>query len=348
MIWNNVEIHNCDELVSITGHDGLLVQRVPESLRKQINPGAQERVRNPDCVEIRFVTSGDSVSVTLSAEGAPTKVLPFWGDFPAADSIEIGAEAQAIELVYPERLSSLPRSQQGTSRFDRTVWRLQFTGRGSNLYVHSIAGESLRPPPAELSPGKTLLTYGTSITHGSAATLAHLCYAYQTARRLGMDLINVGVGGSCHAENAFADYIADRADWDVCLLALSVNMIGAGFTADEFRSRVRYMIERIAGARVAESSRARSVFCITVYPHIRDLVPGFTMEGDMASTEDFREILAEEAANFDGNNVFLIPGPDVLHDPAGLTADLVHPSDYGMTMMSIELDKRIREALSSR
>ena len=32
---------------------------------------------------------------------------------------------------------------------------------------------------------------------------------------LGYDLLNLGFGGSCHAETAMADHIAGRDDWDL-------------------------------------------------------------------------------------------------------------------------------------
>ncbi len=332
MVHDRMDFHNCAELLTVARHDGLLLQRVPEEVRSALNPNAQERVRNPDCVEIRFVTSGDRIAITLSAVGGPVRMLPMWGDFPAADPISIGPEPTTFELAYPERLSQLPKTARGSSRFDPSVWRLQFTGRGGNLYYHTIDGDGLAPPPAEFGPSRTLLAYGTSITHGAAATLAHLSYAYQTARLLGADLINLGVGGACHAEAAFADHIADRGDWHVGVLALSVNMIGAGFGLDEFRDRTGYMIERVAGA-----DRARRIFCVTIYPHFRDLIPGARMEPDRATTDEFRAILEENAAARGGPNTVLLKGPEILADPAGLTADLVHPSDYGMTMMARNL-----------
>ena len=53
MIYGNVELHNVAELVDL---DGLLrIQRLPESLRLKLNPGAQQRAMRPINTEIRFV-----------------------------------------------------------------------------------------------------------------------------------------------------------------------------------------------------------------------------------------------------------------------------------------------------
>ena len=55
MIYNNVELHNIEEVRSIQGYDGVRLQRVPEDVRLALNEGAQLRMLQPDSAEIRFV-----------------------------------------------------------------------------------------------------------------------------------------------------------------------------------------------------------------------------------------------------------------------------------------------------
>ncbi len=340
LIYGNIEFHNCFDLLPSSTGSGLLIQRIPENVRGALNPRAKERVRNPDQVELRFETTSDRIAVTLSNEGDPAWMLPFWGDLPALEAIPIEGEPKRIEISKPERFMHHPEGRLGSERFDSSVWRLQFTGRHSNLYFHSMEGDDLKPPAPEHCPNQLMLAYGTSITHGNAATLSHLSYAYQTARALGIDLINIGMGGSCYCENEVADFIA-AMDWDIGVFALSVNMIGGGFTIDEFKNRTRYLFDRAAG-----NHPNRKVFCITIYPHFRDLSPSAAMENDQASFEEFREALREVAQVYGGDNLVLLEGPDILDDPAGLTADLVHPSDLGMTMMARNLTRKIEASLA--
>ncbi len=109
---------------------------------------------------------------------------------------------------------------------------------------------------------------------------------------------------------------------------------------DATQDEIDHVVERVAGL-----NPQRKVFCVTIYPHVRDLVPGFTLPGDKTQSEDFRRVLTEAVATYNGDNAILIPGPEILDDPAGLTADLVHPSDFGMTLMARNLAKKIARVI---
>jgi hypothetical protein len=185
--------------------------------------------------EIRFVTTGDRVTVKLSSD-AGTELIPFFGPLQGRERIRIPVEPTELEIVRPERLASIDQSTREQFHFSPDVWRL--TLRGEGVRFHGIEGEGLRPPTSNELPSLRYLSYGTSITHGAAATASHLTYVAQTAWRLRADLINLGVGGSAWCEPQLADYIAERDDYDIATLALSVNMIGGGFKDEEFRERV--------------------------------------------------------------------------------------------------------------
>ena len=179
------------------------------------------------------------------------------------------------------------------------------------------------------------MAYGTSITHGFDCEGPHLSYVAQTAWHIGADLINLGVGGACHCEKAFADYIAARSDWDVATLALSVNM--QGFDMAEFRRRVGYMVNAVAGA-----DTTRPVGCITLFTYWRDLAsdePGAKFGG---TPEEFRQALRDVVATCPHPNVHLIEGREVLTNIGGLTADLIHPSDNAMIEMGRNLSQRLK------
>lgn len=336
MIFQNVELHNIDEVREVDGHGGVRMQRVPESVRVALNPKAQMQMLRPACAEVRMVSEGP-VRVTLSSEGG-TEVIVAHGAFLTGQRVSIGTEPQTIEIAPHERLTQLPAECGGGAMFSPRVFRILL--RGASTYFHGAEGEGVRPPAAEELPKRRYLAYGTSITHGAAATGPHLTYVGQTARRLGADLINLGVGGACHAEPALADYMAARTDWDFASLALSVNMIGAGFTPDEFYERVSYMVNTVAGA-----DTSRPVACITIYPHIRDFVPSAGGPNCKAAPDVFRQKLRDAVAACPHENAHLIEGPDILTDVTGLTPDLVHPNDHGMILMGENLAYRLEALL---
>lgn len=336
MIYENVELHNVAEIYPVNG--GMRLQRVPEDVRQHLNERAQMRVMQPDNCEIRFVSDSVESFVTLSSEDE-TDVTVFHGTFDSRERYTIGREPTTIRLYPQDRLQRLDRCWWENLPFSPNVRRVVFGGRNREpVILHGVQGEGIRPPRPEELPKLRYLAYGTSITHGFDCEGPHLSYVAQTAWHMGADLINLGVGGACFCEQAFADFIANRTDWDIATLALSVNM--QGVPLDEFRERVEYMVNTVAGANTN-----RPVACITLYPYFRDFGvsdPGAIYGG---SPGDYREILREVAVECPHPNVHLIEGGGILTNIGGLTGDLIHPSDNAMIEMGRNLFTRLEPLL---
>ena len=336
MIYENVELHNVADIHPVEG--GVCFQRVPENVRVQLNEAAQTRVRQPDNCEIRFVSDSPQVRVTLSSEGELDAAV-FHGVFDGGERHVIGPQPKTVCVSMPDRLGQLERRCWQDQPFAPHVYRVILGGRRREpAILHRIDGEGVRPPQREELPTLRYLAYGTSITHGSNCEGPHLSYVAQTAWHLGADLINLGVGGACHCERAFADHIAGRTDWDVASLALSVNM--HGFPMAEFRKRVEYMVNTVAGA-----DTSRPVACITLYPYYRDF--GIFEDGVHygGTPDEYRQTLRDIVAASSHPNLHLIEGPEILTNIGGLTADLIHPSDNAMIEIGRKLARRLKGLL---
>ena len=155
---------------------------------------------------------------------------------------------------------------------------------------------------------------------------------------VGVDLLNLGVAGACRCEPAFADHIATRQDWHLATLALSVNMLGAGFSIEAFRERAEYLVERVASA-----DPTRPVWCISLFPFFADLGVVPDGWGAVAGPDEYRAELAaiveRVRARCDLPLLRFVPRPSLLTDVGGHTADLIHPGDLAM----IEMGQRLAE-----
>jgi len=336
MIYENVELHGIEDVRRVKGQDGVWLQRVPESLRLKVNPGAQGAFRSPACAEVRFFCDGPA-KVTLASENL-TKVSVFFGCFGLAEVLTVGQEPSTLELAPAGNLPAADPKRFEAMPFNPKVFRLMLGGGAVRLI--SVEGKGIRPPRPDELPRLRLLTYGTSITHGACATAPHLCYAAQTARRLGADLINLGVGGSCQCEKELADYIAERKDWDAAVLALSVNM--RGFKLDEYTKRLNYIVDRVAGANIE-----RPVACVTLWRFFGDLGPPWDNEPKVLSARVMRQVLRDAVAAAGHPNLHLIEGMEMLTDVGGLTPDLIHPADNGMIQMGENLARRLAPLVAS-
>ncbi|MFC7138725.1 SGNH/GDSL hydrolase family protein [Halosimplex aquaticum] len=334
MSRDNVALHNVAE--PLPADDGVRLERLPPGVTEPFNDRSQEEYRRPDGVEIRFV--GESAEITLSCPEGSCEATPFWGPFQEqpGEHVTLDAEPTTVELSLPERVAAVDRDRLDDRYFDPTVGRLVLFG--NPVVLHDVSGDVRPPEPAE-RPDQTLLTYGTSITQGACASRYPMTYGHQTARLLGDDHVNLGSGGSAFCENALADYVAGRDDWDRAVLAVSVNMIAAGFDADEFGERVRYLVDTVAGAH-----SDKPVAAVTLYPFFADLCPDIS-DGDEwpATPSEYRQELRDAVAAADRDNLHLIEGPDLLQDPGGLSTDLLHPMDHGMTEIAHRLADRLGE-----
>jgi len=332
LIYEKVELHNIEDLVSVEGIPGLRMQRVPESVRVKLNPDAQFQMCRPACSEIRFV-SDHPVSIELSCPEGLGTVEVFYGTFQSQKKYEIKQDISVIHLPEPDQMNMYDQSKLSDLSFSPDVCRLIMAGDA--IFIHEIQGENCRPPNRDELPRLRYLAYGTSITQGGNATSPHLTYVEQVGVRLGADVINLGSDGSAFCEFEIADYIAARKDWDFATLALSVNMLK--FQLSFFYERISYMINSIC-----RSNPRRPVICITLFPYSREFGDTFIGMEDKGLPEDYREALRMAIQNCPCENVYLLEGPDILKDIGGLSPDLLHPGDQGMIFMGENLARQIK------
>ena len=346
MRYHDVTLHGIEEAVPQPG-GSVRLQRVPEQVRARLEQPAREKTLFAAGAEIRFVLRGPAARLTLSAEGMqefqPTARV-FFGPLAGRPHVyPIGTEATTIDIGIGDdqrpAYESIPEDLATAMPFHPRVVRVVLF-RGI-FRLHDVQGD-LRPPAAAELPELTMLSYGTSITHGSAASAFHVTYVAQAAWRLRVDLINLGVGGACLCEPAFGEHIGGRADWDVATLALSVNMVARGFTIEEFTQRTTYLVQQVVAR-----DPTRPIFCITIYPYYGDW--STVMTEATAPPEEFRlaleRVVERLRADGVGSRIELVPGPSMLTDAGGLCVDMIHPGDHGMIEMGERLAARMRPAV---
>ncbi|MBF0235075.1 MAG: hypothetical protein HQK65_18885 [Desulfamplus sp.] len=332
MIYENVELHNIEDLVSVDGFPGLRMQRVPESVRVKLNSDAQSQMCHPSCSEIRFV-SDHPVGIKLSCPKGLGTVDVFYGPFQSLERYEIKQDISVIHVSMPDQMNLYDQTKLSDLSFSPDVCRLLMAG--DSMFIHGIQVNHCRPPKRDELPRLRYLAYGTSITDGDNATAPHLTYVEQVGIRLGADVINLGSCGSAFCEHKIADYIAARKDWDFATLALSVNMLK--FSLSFFYERVSYMINAIC-----RSTPRRPVICITIFPYSREFGDTFIGLEDKGTPDDYRDALRKAVQNCACKNVYLLEGSDILKDIGGLSPDLLHPGDQGMIFMGENLARRIK------
>lgn len=338
MIYDSIEFHNVAELRKIEGREGLLMQRIPENVRSLVNPKAQKKFIEPAGVEIRFTCKAFPVTVKVHNYGEPDFASVYFGDFQHQE-IAVGEGLNEITIDMPPRLAqAIPLITKAL--FSPEVVRIIFRGIRSVIHYIGIEGNGISPPAKDKLPALRYLAYGTSITHGLRSTSAVLSYAAITARRLGADLINLGSSGSAFCEEALADYIAARDDWDFCTLCVSVNMLHQGFSRDEFHDKAKYLISAISGRHPE-----KPIFCISIFRYFMDLGIKNPLQTVLSTPMEYRDTLKQILAELNMPNLYYFDGRELLEDYGGLTTDIIHPGSLGMISIGENLSKRIRPVL---
>jgi lysophospholipase L1-like esterase len=269
------------------------------------------------------------VKLHLRGEQGPS-VCWFWGDIIAGEAkLAAGDRAKPITphghgLMF-SLMDTYPRG-----RFANRVCRVVVNGL--DVEFTGIDGNVRPPKPDELPP--VMLSYGTSISQGAYASRPDLGWNAVTARAVGHDFINMGSSGTAFCEPAMADYLAGL-DWDLCVLEISVNMSGTGFSVEQFKERAGAMITKLA-----TSHPDAPIVCISLFP----IGTGDLWANQKPATAAYRDALAEVVKASGHANVHFVAGPDLLSF-SGLSPDMLHPTDQGMIEIATKLAPRIREWL---
>lgn len=341
MIYEGIQFHNVEVLERKGSLPGLLLQRFPEAVRLGLGEGDHERGRffaqvSTGC-ELRFVTDAYFFRLSLSSYLEDTHVMVYCGDFlHSVHSIPAG-KATTLHIEVPPSLRDSAAWVKEGHRFDCSVWRVLFHKQSCGVFYElDTFGHEVRPPKAEELPEKRWLAYGSSISFGGDVHLASSPYLLQAARRLGMDIENKAVAGSCFCDSCMIEYLTGKKDWDLCTLELGVNMLNR-FTVEEFARRSRALV-----TGMLSSNPGRPVAVITPFP----ANPIFSQEENAPQKqkfEAFEAALRQLKAEIADPSLHLIEGRQVLSDVSGLTVDMVHPSDDGHALMGSNLAEILKE-----
>ncbi|MFH1731025.1 MAG: SGNH/GDSL hydrolase family protein [Planctomycetota bacterium] len=334
MRHENAELHNVVELIPAEDGIGQYMLRVPDSLRPTLNEAARNNAPYPAGCEIRFnLRPGETAKVVLATD--VDNVLP-----PVAEVCQgcfrtqvvlVGMEPTELTITALAADNSLePITAEHKLPFDARLTRVLLP----QLHRTKLLGieGAMTPPRPGQTPSETILAYGSSITHGAHSVRPGGTYAMQTARHLGVDLLDLGFGGGAHMEATLAEHIASRDDWDLATLEMGINV--GGWSTDEFHGKVERFVDIISSAHPD-----KWIFCIDLFTFAGDLMP------DHPGHVRFRESVAAIVEKLDRPKLVHVDGRDILQDVRGLTFDLVHPSDDGFIEMGRRLAERIRTTM---
>ncbi len=329
MLYESFELHNVTQVKVLPGYPGRSLLRLPYDVRLCMNTDVADLCRG---VEIRFFVEPEQPAlqggrIYLAARDTDGEAVVFWGDYQDNDVVPLPkGVVTPVRVAFPGVLDRMP-----AGRFPNRLCRVFLNNRSAVQFV-GYEYLNVRPPRGDEMPARTLVGYGSSITHGGVARSNCMCYLELAARHLGMDALNLGFSGSCHADPALADYLAERVQGDVFFIELGANMINH-FDAAEFKRRALYTLRR-----VAQAHSSAFIFATGLYKGC----------WDAEKRRAFNEAVARCVQTLALPNLYFLPPDDLMPDASGLIMDGIHPSDYGHVVIAWNLAHMIAERTGKR
>ncbi len=183
------------------------------------------------------------------------------------------------------------------------------------------------------SDRKTVLFYGTSITHGASASRTGTNHVAVVGRALNCETLNLGFSGNGMMEPEVADFLAEL-DPDMYVIDCLPNM-----TADLVTERAGNLVKTIRECRrstpillVEDRTYGDSTFVVS------------RRERNETSRAALREVYAElESGGVSG--VHYLEGATLLGEDRDDTVDGSHPTDLGFRRQASRFEEKIREIM---
>lgn len=322
MQWKNVELFNVEDLEPFS--DGVILHRFSKDARKDTRDRSTWMASAANGCELRFVTEADVFWVTLGTVAQGVTIFVMCGDYFYEKYTLSAGEKRSFQFENTDFLA--PYEGIHESRFSHKVWRFYFQSEGEIVYYGIRAAHGIvRPPYQEELPQKTMLAYGSSITHGCWAMDTRNSYIQQAAQRLRMDVLNKGMAGACRLEKSICDGLLGLKNWDLAFLELGVNVVNIYSTA-QFEECAEYLVKNLC-----EKNPDKPVFLTGTYYNTRSL------SKEHEKLDAFEEILRKIGSKYALSNLHYIDGRRIMDSTEYLSKDITHPSDYGHLRMGENL-----------
>ncbi len=327
MLFRNMMLHNVADVEEF--EDGSFqVIRFPkapiEAFDAETTPLSGQVGRYTTGCELRFVAEGAEVTLSAIADGT----IEIWkGEFFYRMVWLNENEKKTICLPPTSLLTQYNPAHRGM--FSSDVWRVRF-GHDTTVKVHEVKPiGAMRPPTKDELPKKTIIAYGSSITHSAGSVLFNNSYLATIGTTLGVDVLCKGMGGSCYCQKAVADFLPTQ-EWDLAILELGVNMVNS-YTAEEFKRRASEVVRQTL-------TKGKPVVMISMFTYFSEFEPERKAK-DLAFMQAYKEIYDEQKCE----NLYYIDGGKIVDDWTYLTVDLLHPSPNGHVAMGNKIAKMIRD-----
>ncbi|MFH1709114.1 MAG: SGNH/GDSL hydrolase family protein [Planctomycetota bacterium] len=191
-------------------------------------------------------------------------------------------------------------------------------------------------PPRRYDDDRSVVIYGTSITHGGCASRPGMSYTNILSRRINVPFVNLGFSGSGQAEPEVARAIAAIPDPLLFVIDCEANCCPPG----TYEARLPVFIDIL---RAAHPQAA--ILVLSRIPNATENFQAPSRRARLARVKFQRELVASRRRAGD-NRIHFHDGSELL-EPDGHegTVDTTHPNDTGFYHMAVNLEPIFKRIL---
>ena len=289
------------------------------------NPGARIRFRT-DATHVKALLYFNELHISTSARNSQGLYFIDGSTQPGWTFHTKSAQTKRV----PETVE-VTMSAAGAAGFHDYEIILPYGDSVDFQGVEVNAAARLEPPPARSA--MRYVAYGDSITHGFTASAVDKTYPYQVAKKMGWQLVNLGLGG--RASNVSDAHVVKSLKADVISVLMGVNDWQGAGPVERYRSNMTGFFDAI---RAVQPS-------VPIY-YLTPLwvPPSWTPKSQAAELETYRKVAREIVAARKDPNLHLIEGLDLIdHDANLFDAVAVHPNDRGFAQMAERLANQMQQ-----
>jgi len=290
---------------------------LPAAVRAQARfpAGARLRVRS-DTTELRF-------KVRHTAEVVPTGFDVYVdGQFWRTANVSVDTEVDVVCFT-------------GANRTPKEISIYLPLRHELQIVEWGIDREAKCERPASFEVEKPLVLYGSSIAQGIGAARPGMSYSAILGRAMNIDPINLGLGGAGRAEE---EVVARVLQIEACCFVLDLGRSYGTQLVDPYLTML---------TAIREAHPETPIVCVTATFSSRELHQPEYLKLSNHTRSVVRDSV-EMRVSLGDENLTLVEGDTFLsaQDTDGLSADGLHPNDFGYSLIAQCLQPVIENVLS--
>ena len=336
LVWFDVNDKDFDLYGTDRGQNDILTCRIPEEIAKDINGGVYGMRAHAAGVRIRFASDSPLIAIRAEyGEGCVSTCCTACGAYGFDlykcndDGTEVFRHQYRPGVDFDYKVFDNDPYKAKDEELTYYTMNFPHFAEVTKLQIGISDGAKLERGK-KYANEKPVYFYGSSITHGVAASTPGYTYENLIAQKYNMNYVNLGFAGNAKAEDTMCEYIAAKE------MSMFV------YDYDHNAKTLEYLEE--THYKFFKNFREKNPDVPVVMISRPDFIHNYE---NSVIRRDIIKASYQKALECGDKNVYFIDGETLMNpnDEVRCTIEGCHPNDVGFSRMADVIGKKINEIL---